>query len=56
MNKILSNVKGMFSDWLASTKSKRLVAAIVTSVFTTIGVETGWLSEAQALNLSLIHI
>lgn len=56
MNKIIDNVKGMIGDWLASTKSKRLVAAVITSVLTTVGVETGWLSESQAMNIAGIAI
>ncbi len=54
--KILDNLKSMASDWLASAKSKRLLAAVITSIFTTIGVETGWLTTEQALNISGIAI
>ena len=54
--KILDNLKAMASDWLASAKSKRLLAAVITSVLTTIGVETGWLTTEQALNISGIAI
>ena len=56
MNKVIDNVKGMISDWLASAKSKRLLAAVITSIFTTVGVETGWLTTEQALNISGIAI
>ena len=56
MNKVIDNVKNMIGDWLASAKSKRLLAAVITSVLTTVGVETGWLTTEQALNISGIAI
>tara|TARA_R100001163_G_C5068498_1_gene208977 strand:- start:22537 stop:22761 length:225 start_codon:yes stop_codon:yes gene_type:complete len=54
--KFLDNLKAMASDWLKSAQSKRLVAAIVTAVFTTVGVETGWLTENQSMNIAGIVI
>ncbi len=52
MGTILNSLKTRIADWCKSASSKRLQAAIITSIFTTIGTQTGWLSETQALSIS----
>jgi hypothetical protein len=56
MRKIIDNIKSHVSDWLASSKSKRLLAAVIVSVVTTVGTNDGWMTEQQALNIAGIVI
>ena len=56
MRKIIDNIKAHMSDWLHSSKSKRLLAAVIVSVVTTVGTNDGWMTEEQALNVAGIVI
>lgn len=56
MRKIIDNIKSHLVDWFQSSKSKRLLATIITVVVTTIGTNDGWLTEAQSLNVAGVII
>lgn len=56
MRKIIDNIKEHVSDWFHSSKSKRLLAAVIVSVVTTVGTNDGWMTEEQALNVAGIVI
>lgn len=56
MQKVITNAKEHISDWFQSSKSKRLLATIITVVVTTIGTNDGWLTEAQSLNVAGVII
>jgi hypothetical protein len=56
MQKIISNAKAHLADWFQSSKSKRLLATVITVVVTTIGTNDGWLTESQSLNVAGVII
>lgn len=49
---MLDSIKQRISDWWKSSAAKRLQAAVVTAVITTIAERTGWISSEQATRLA----
>ena len=49
-------LKRAAGDWWGSASSKRLVAGVITAVFTTIASNSGYLSEDAAFRISGIVI
>ena len=56
MRKVIDNIKVHLVDWFQSSKSKRLLATVITVVITTIGTNDGWLTEEQSLNVAGVII
>lgn len=49
---MLDSIKQRISDWWKSAAAKRLQAAVITAVITTIAERTGWISSEQATRLA----
>ena len=49
---MIDSIKQRISDWWKSAVAKRLQAAVITAVITTIAERTGWISSEQATRLA----
>ena len=49
---MFDKIKARLGDWWKSSSSKRLQAAVITAVFTTVATNSGFITEQQALYIS----
>tara|TARA_Y100000310_G_scaffold292579_1_gene321456 strand:- start:20 stop:244 length:225 start_codon:yes stop_codon:yes gene_type:complete len=49
---MIDKLKSGLGDWWKSASSKRLQAAVITAIFTTVATNSGFITEQQALYIS----